>query len=457
MTASLSLRALTLALEPATLAELGITGPAALLSAGSPDGPLSWLRRGEGLLGFGEISSFAGSGPSRFADAEQWWKSLLSDSVVDDSVRMPGTGAMAFGSFTFSKVSAFASELIVPALVVGFSDGAAWLTQLSLDGTVPTADSALALLRSVVATSPSSSPASPSPPSPAPESSTPVTPSAGTVRSGALTEEEWKDSVRAGVAAITQGGLEKVVLARDVVATFAEPVQRVSILQRLVRLYDECWTYGVRGLVGATPEILIKVDGSTAQARVLAGTLDREDEPAGSTGFADTVLGGSLKQRHEHDFAVRSLTRQLAPFATDLSFPAEPFILELPNVWHLASDVTAQLASSNGHLPTSLALVEALHPTAAVCGTPREEAGNLIQELEQMDRGPYAGPVGFLDGAGNGEWGIALRGAVLEDAHTVRLYAGAGIVEASDPEAELAETWAKFRPMLQALNLPNRP
>ncbi len=441
MTASLSLRTLTVAVAPATLTELGITGPADLLGYDSATGPLCWLRRGEGLLGFGEIASFAVTGPSRFSDAEQWWKTLLSTAAVDDSVRMPGTGAMAFGSFAFSKTSSFDSMLIVPALVLGFSAGTAWLTQLSMDGTIPTAGSALGLLRSLAAVG----------------GTTPDTPSAGTVRSGALSERQWKDSVRAGVRAIAEGGLEKVVLARDVVASFPEPVQRVSILQRLVGLYDECWTYGVRGLVGATPEILIKVDGSTAQARVLAGTLDREDEPAGSTGFANTVLGGSLKQRHEHDFAVRSLTRQLAPFATDLSFPAEPFILELPNVWHLASDVTAQLASSNGHLPTSLALVEALHPTAAVCGTPREEAGNLILELEQMDRGPYAGPVGWLDGAGNGEWGIALRGAVLEDPHTIRLYAGAGIVDASDPDAELAETWAKLRPMLQALNLPNHP
>ncbi len=441
MTASFSLRTLTEAVAPATLAELGITGPADLLDSDSANGPLCWLRRGEGFVGFGEITSFAATGASRFSDAEQWWKSLLSAASVNDSVRMPGTGAMAFGSFAFSKTSAAASVLIVPALVVGFSAGTAWLTQLSVDGTVPTAGSALDLLRSLALA----------------ERTTPDTSSAGTVRSGALTEAEWKDSVRAGVQAIAEGGLEKVVLARDVVATFPEPVQRVSILQRLVGLYDECWTYGVRGLVGATPEILIKVDGSTAQARVLAGTLDREDEPAGSTGFADAVLGGSLKQRHEHDFAVRSLTRQLAPFATDLSFPAEPFILELPNVWHLASDVTAELASSNGHLPTSLALVEALHPTAAVCGTPRDDAAELILELEQLDRGPYAGPVGWLDGAGNGEWGIALRGAVLEDAHTVRLYAGAGIVEASDPDAELAETWAKFRPMLQALNLPNHP
>ncbi len=450
MTDSLSLRALTLALTPATLAELGIVVPSALLDSGStdsPDGPLCWLRRGEGLMGFGEIASFTGTGASRFSDAEQWWKSLLATAEVDDSIRMPGTGAMAFGSFAFSTTSAYESVLIVPALVVGFSAGTAWLTQLSLDGITPTEKSALALLRQLGSSSAPSSF----------ESSTPGTPSAGTVRSGALSEEQWKDSVRSGVAAIAHGGLEKVVLARDVLATLEEPVRRVSILQRLVGLYDECWTYGVRGLVGATPEILIKVDGSTAQARVLAGTLDREDEPAGSTGFADSVLGGSIKQRQEHDFAVRSLIRQLAPFATDMSFPAEPFILELPNVWHLASDVSAQLASSNGHVPTSLALVEALHPTAAVCGTPREEAATLILQLEQMDRGPYAGPVGWLDGAGNGEWGIALRGAVLEDSHSVRLYAGAGIVEASDPEAELAETWAKLRPMLQALNLPNHP
>lgn len=444
MTASLGthpLRTLTTALDPATLGELGVTGPASLLNGTSASDPLCWLRRGEGLLGFGEIASFTGTGPSRFADAEQWWKELLGNAAIDDSVRMPGTGAMAFGSFAFSKTSAFESLLIVPAVVVGFSGGMAWLTQLTLDGTVPTQESALALLREVAAV----------------ERSTPDSTSAGTVRSGALTEEQWKETVAAGVKAIARGRLDKVVLARDVVATFSEPVQRVSILQRLASLYDECWTYAVRGLVGATPEILIKVDGSTAQARVLAGTLDREDEPAGSTGFAATVLGGSAKQRQEHDFAVRSLTRQLAPFATDLSFPAEPFILELPNVWHLASDVTAELASSNGHLPTSLALVEALHPTAAVCGTPREDAGALILELEKMDRGPYAGPVGWLDGAGNGEWGIALRGAMLEDAHHVRLYAGAGIVQASDPAAELAETWAKFRPMLQALNLPHHP
>ena len=133
---------------------------------------------------------------------------------------------------------------------------------------------------------------------------------------------------------------------------------------------------------------------------------------------------------------------------------SEPFVLELPNVWHLASDVTAELApTADGGIPTPLALVEALHPTAAVCGFPTSVAGELISELEHMDRGPYAGPVGWMDAAGNGEWGIALRGAVIEDPHTVRLYAGCGIVAGSNPTAELAETWSKFRPMLEALEL----
>lgn len=434
---TVSLRTLTTALDAAALGDLAPATASDLLLSGTD--PLCWLRHGEGLIGFGEAACFGGTGPNRFVDAEQWWKELLAGAVVVDPVKVPGTGAMAFGSFAFSKTSAHKSVLIVPELVLGSRDGLFWLTQLTTDGKAPTAETAHALLRRFL--------------SGHGDGTVPVPSPAGIVRTGALTEDEWKHSVAAGVHAIGHGGLEKVVLARDVLATFEEPIERISILQRLVALYGECWTYGVRGLVGATPEMLIKVDGTTAQARVLAGTLDREDEPAGAVDFAASVLGGSAKQRQEHDFAVRSLTRQLAPFSKDLSFPAEPFILELPNVWHLASDVSAELADTDGHLPTSLALVEALHPTAAVCGTPRETAGKLILELERMDRGPYAGPVGWLDGAGNGEWGIALRGGVLETTHTARLYAGAGIVEASDPDAELAETWAKFRPMLQALGL----
>ncbi|WP_026555930.1 isochorismate synthase [Arthrobacter sp. 35W] len=468
MTASLT--TLTTALDPAMLAEIP-AGLPAHLPAGFPNarpagglagfldipGALCWIRRGEGLVAFGEVARFTGHGPTRFSDAEDWWKALLAAGAatgrVVDHIRMPGTGPLAFGSFAFSKTSAYDSTLIVPRLVLGLREGTVWLTQLSMDGTLPTAGSAhrelAALLAGALTADAGAAPALAGPAA----ASISMNGNDPHLATGSLTEQEWMDSVSAGVAAIATSGLEKVVLARDVVATLDSPISRGAILRTLADRYSECWTYGVGSLVGATPEMLIKVEGSRAQARVLAGTLDRQDEPDGATAFASEVLGGSAKQRQEHDFAVRSLTRQLAPFATDLSVPSEPFILELPNVWHLASDVSAELAGTGTHMPTSLALVEALHPTAAVCGTPREAAGELILELEKMDRGPYAGPVGWLDGAGNGEWGIALRGAVVEDPVTVRLYAGAGIVEASDPAAELAETWAKFRPMLQALGL----
>lgn len=423
---------------------------------------LCWIRRGEGLLAFGEVARFTGTGPDRFADAEAWWKQLLQSADVEDQIKLPGTGPLAFGSFAFSKSSAHRSRLIVPRIVVGFAAGQAWLTELTLDGGRLTAAGAHAELERLLAAGASGSGSLLAEPE-APTGVAYGTATAGQpaavsdpgaeLTTGSLSEQEWMDTVAAGVRAIEAGRLDKVVLARDIVARFEAPVSRAAILRDLAQRYSECWTYGVDGLVGSTPEMLIKIDGTTAQARVLAGTLDRHGAPEDGGGFAQRVLGESQKQRQEHDFAVHSLTRQLAPFATDLSFPAEPFILELPNVWHLASDVKAELADVEGHLPTSLALVEALHPTAAVCGTPRTEAGALIRELEQLDRGPYAGPVGWLDGAGNGEWGIALRGAVVEDPQTVRLYAGCGIVEASDPAAELAETWAKFRPMLQALGL----
>ncbi len=264
------------------------------------------------------------------------------------------------------------------------------------------------------------------------------------------------EAVSSGVEEIRTGKLEKLVLARDVVANLPAGVSAAEVLRQLAARYRECWTYGVDGLVGATPEMLIQVEGRTAQARVLAGTLDRRDAE-GMDGspmeYAERVLAGSEKQRHEHEIAIDSLTRQLAPFSEAMNSHSEPFILELPNVWHLASDVKAELADIEGHVPTCLALINALHPTAAVCGTPTLVAGALIRKLEHLDRGPYAGPVGWLDAAGNGEWGIALRGAVIEDANTVRLYAGCGIVEGSQPEAELAETWAKFRPMLEALGI----
>ncbi|MEW1805838.1 isochorismate synthase [Pseudarthrobacter sp. NPDC080039] len=437
------------------------------------DDVLCWTRREAGLAGFGEIARFTSTGPDRFLEADIWWRHLVLEAEVADSVELPGTGPVAFGSFAFSKTSAHESRLIVPEIVVGVRDNQAWLTQLTFDGGPLTGESAHAALDRWLGGGSATARAV--------EGTTAAADSAGdaslgdvagqaggavvrplplaagaTLHTGSLSEEAWMEAVAAGVAEIRTGALEKLVLARDVVATIPSGVHAADVLRELAARYRECWTYGVDGLVGATPEMLIQVEGRTAQARVLAGTLDRRDahgEDGPPMDYATRVLAGSEKQRHEHEIAIQSLTKQLAPFSEAMNAHDEPFILELPNVWHLASDVKAELTEVEGHVPTCLALINALHPTAAVCGTPTLVAGELIRKLEHLDRGPYAGPVGWLDAAGNGEWGIALRGAVIEAADTVRLYAGCGIVDGSQPEAELAETWAKFRPMLESLGI----
>ncbi|MGO4119872.1 isochorismate synthase [Arthrobacter sp. YAF16] len=407
------------------------------------DDVLCWTRREAGLVGFGEVARFSATGPERFLEADIWWRHLVLEADITDAVGCPGTGPVAFGSFAFSKVSEHASRLIVPEIVVGLRDGKAWLTQLTFDDGELTEAGARAALRRWLDVDGAAAPGQ--------------TPSReAKLSTGSLTEADWMAAVAEGVAEIRTGALEKLVLARDIVATLPDGVDAAEILRQLAVRYRECWTYGVDGLVGSTPEMLIQVEGRTAQARVLAGTLDRRDAEgmAGSPmEFAERVLAGSEKQRHEHDIAIQSLTTQLAPFSEAMNAHSEPFILELPNVWHLASDVKAELTEVEGHVPTCLALINALHPTAAVCGTPTTVAGALIRKLEHLDRGPYAGPVGWLDAAGNGEWGIALRGAVIEGPDTVRLYAGCGVVEGSVPEAELAETWAKFRPMLESLGI----
>nr|WP_241521856.1 isochorismate synthase [Arthrobacter pityocampae] len=400
----------------------------------------TWIRRGGGLVAYGETARFTVTGPDRFTQAQEWWRRELAGAEVLDDLGIPGTGLIAFGSFAFSKTSPHESRLIVPRVVVGCGgDGRAWLTLITADAEAElSAEAAEAALAAYL-----SEPDAGRSPGPGDR-----------LGPGVLSEDQYQRAVAEGVKHVQAGELSKLVLARDIVAHLETPVATAQVLRDLAVRYEDCWTYAVDGLIGSTPEMLIKVENNTARARVLAGTLDRANAPADDPDYATRVLAGSEKQLHEHQIAIDSLTETLQPFTSSMTSHSEPFVLQLPNVWHLASDVTAQLAADDdGRVPTSLALVQALHPTAAVCGTPTTVAGALIRELEHLQRGPYAGPVGWIDAGGNGEWGIALRGAVVETPTRVRLYAGCGIVEGSQPAAELAETWSKFRPMIEALGL----
>lgn len=207
-----------------------------------------------------------------------------------------------------------------------------------------------------------------------------------------------------------------------------------------------CWTFHVDGMVGATPELLVRRERGLVTSRVLAGTIRRTGDDVRDVALAGQ-LARSSKDLEEHEYAVRSVAEALHPHCTSMNVPEVPFVLHLPNVMHLATDVTGVVDQSGANL---LELADALHPSAAVGGTPTKTAVDLIDQIEGMDRGRYAGPVGWFDANGDGEFGIALRSAQISG-NRARLFAGCGIVANSDPEAELAESQAKLVPVRDAL------
>jgi menaquinone-specific isochorismate synthase len=388
-------------------------GSSALLGRLPADGVLAWVRGGDGIVGWGSAARVELTGPDRFAAAARWWELVLDGLEVDDPVGVPGSGPVAFASFGFDPASP--SVLVVPRVVLGRRGGQAWLTVVGdADPTVP----------------PATVPRAP-----------------GVVRwsEGSRSPVQWQEAVRRAVAAIGRGELDKVVLARDLVATAPQPVDVRHLLTRLAARYPSCWTFAVDGLVGATPELLVRRTGDDVRSRVLAGTIGSLGDDAADGDLADALLD-SDKDLEEHELAVQSVAAALRPHCSELDVPARPAVLRLPNVQHLATDVTGRLAGG----ATALELADALHPTAAVCGTPTEVARELIGTLEGMDRGRYAGPVGWLGRDGDGELGIALRCAEV-DGRRLRLFAGCGIVAGSDAEAELAEAQAKFVPVRDAL------
>jgi menaquinone-specific isochorismate synthase len=381
----------------------------------------AWVRRGEGLVGWGTAAVCRTQGPERFAQARAWWSDLAGSAVVRDEAGLPGTGLVCFGSFAFADEPGD-SVLVVPEVVVGRRDGVTWVTTTGV-GSIPV--------------HPDLTP--PAPPA-APEV---------TFADGALSGTEWETVVAEAVRRINAGALEKVVLARDLYATAREEVDIRWPLGRLATSYPMCWTFHVDGLFGATPEMLVRRERGLVTSRVLAGTIRRTGDDARDLALAAT-LARSSKDLEEHEYAVRSVADALAPHCSSMNVPEAPFVLHLPNVMHLATDVAGVAHDTADPAATSLDLAASLHPSAAVGGTPTDRATDLITEIEGMDRGRYAGPVGWMDVSGDGEWGLALRSAEIDGAR-VRLFAGCGIVADSDPAAELAEGQAKFVPVRDSL------
>jgi menaquinone-specific isochorismate synthase len=379
-----------------------------------PRHPLVFVRRGQGIAGLGEALRLEFSGPTRMTDAAAAWKRIAAAARVTDPLALPGTGLVALGAFAFSDSSAETSVLVVPSVVIGRRDGVSWITRVDCDAPLPAERPFGDEFRIVF-------------------------------RAGSLEGERYVAAVDSAVRRLRAGELSKVVLARDLVGHLPDGGDLRLVLAGLALGYPDCWTFAVDGLIGSSPETLVRADHGSVSARVLAGSA-----PRGTDALADqdaaAALATSTKDLDEHEYALQSLLTALRPHSRNVTTSELPFTLKLPNLWHLASDVEGELTDGS----SSLDLIAALHPTAAVAGTPTDRALTVIDELEPFDRRRYAGPVGWVGADGDGEWAIALRSAQVDDDGTITAWAGAGIVADSVAEQELAETKMKFRPIVEA-------
>jgi len=377
----------------------------------------SWVRGGEGLIGFGEYKRFVVSGPERFEKARAWWRNELLNFDIQNNVLGSGTGPILFTSFAFSENEE--SVLIIPKVVIGEKKGKSWISWI---GNRPQPK-----INQVA------------------NHENPLE-----LRWSGSNGVDWQARVSKAIDEIKHNSLEKVVLARFIDCDVTPEISAQRLLQNLAAEYPATWIFSNAGLVGATPELLVRLSKSLVTSRILAGTIRKtgNDEK-------DLALAGSLarssKDLEEHEYAVRSVADVLAPLCTSTNVPETPFVLHLANVMHLATDVTGVLTDSAS--PADIfELADKLHPSAAVCGTPTLIAKKIINNIEGISRGRYAGPIGWIDARGDGELGIALRcGQISETGKSIRLFAGCGIVNGSDPESEYAESQAKLLPMRSAL------
>ncbi len=398
-----------------------LLGERPILSSIKTDSELSasWIRSGNGLIGFGRYAQKKVSGPQRFTDASAWWLQERNKFSIENNVHGSGTGPILFTSFAFDENEE--SELVIPEIIVGRKGDTSWITWIG-DGVQPklttrTADNSHLTM---------------------------------SYSQGALSETDWMSRVESAISKIEAGDLEKMVLARDSLVKSDQAIDIQGLLVALESNYPSTWLFLVENLIGATPELLVRLSKSLVTSRVLAGTIRKTGDEA-----ADLALAGSLakssKDLEEHEYAVRSVADALAPYCSSTNVPDSPFVLHLANVMHLATDVTGVVNESAAHTDI-FTLIAALHPSAAVCGTPTAKAKRAIDELEEMSRGRYAGPVGWIDARGDGELGIALRCGLINEARDgARIFAGCGIVAGSIPTAELAESQAKLIPMRTAL------
>jgi isochorismate synthase len=379
--------------------------------AGS-DGYL-FVRNGVGIAGKGVAARIP------VDEAVEYLASIDHQSSVD------GVGPVAIGSVPFVPQSS--GEAVVPKVLVRkHSDGSALVT---VCGDIADAEVAKLL--------------APRDPLPAHSSSYKI---------ASLVEiDHYLDAVSTARDEVRSGALTKAVIARPILVEASEPIDVHAVLRRLRASFGSSYRYSIDGFIGASPELLVEIEGPTVRSHPLAGTAPRTGDVENDARIAEGLIA-STKNQIEHRVVIDVVHDTLLPWASYLDWEPEPSIVTVANVQHLGTRMEGMLSQPG---PDVVELVRALSPTPALGGHPRDEAIELIERVEGFERGRYGGAVGWVDADGNGTWAVAIRCAELStDRRTARLVAGGGIVADSDPIAELAETQAKFQAMLSAIIRP---
>ena len=424
--------------------------PAELFGRAKAEERVLWEQPSDGfsLVAIGAAARLTSGGEARFSQVTAAWRSLLSQAIVDVADPAPVAAPVCLAGFAFDPARRREPHwegypdalLLVPRILLACRAGSCWLTVNAMASpgcdARATADGAAEEFRRLLSGDGAAGREEWS--------------ASDVMFEEGVGASRWREAVASVVRDVRRGTVEKLVLARRLRALAPRPLDSGPVLHRLRTGYGNCTVFafaqGDACFLGATPERLVCLDGPVVRADCLAGSMAR-----GATEDEDRSLGAALlangKERHEHALVVRALWDALAPLCSSLSLPEMPSLLRMPNVQHLHTPVNGVLRGER-HV---LELVERLHPTPAAGGLPRNAALGLIRSYERFDRGWYAGPVGWVDGRGGGEFVVAIRSALLRGNEAL-LYAGCGIVAGSDPGREYEESCLKLRPMLWALN-----
>jgi salicylate biosynthesis isochorismate synthase/menaquinone-specific isochorismate synthase len=403
--------------------------------------------RGFALAGLGAAAEVVGRGEERFAKVAADCLDRVAEPVLDAPTGLPaGAGPVWLGGFAFdpdggrcaSWTSLDPASMVLPELSVCRSGGATFLTLNALvqPGRGETVEAQVAAMQRRLASLRDQAPLPLLDPHPAAQ------PRIHSSR----TPTEFEDSIDAATARIGAGEMDKVVLAREVIVSAGSAHDPAAIFGALRQQFPSCFCFCCgtpeAAFLGASPELLVRRNGASVSTVALAGSTRRSSDPSVDDHLAERLLR-SEKDRLEHRIVAERIVRTLRPHAVWVQAGAEPEIVKVANIQHLATPVVAQLAEPH----SAIELAGVLHPTPAVGGEPRAAALAAIADLERMDRGRYAGPVGWMDAAEDGEFCVALRSALLRD-REAHLFAGVGVVAGSDPAAELTETEIKLEALL---------